>query len=117
MDTIQIKDLSLRTIIGIYPEERKEKQDVILNITLWTDLRKAGKSDDIRDTVDYKALKKEIIRQVDASSYSLVEALADAVAKLCLKNRKIKRVQVSVDKPGALRFARSVAVTVDRGKI
>jgi len=114
MDMIEIKDLSLRAIIGIYPEERKEKQDVILNITLHADLRKAGKSDDLKDTVDYKTLKKKIISLVEGSSYNLIEALGEAVAALCLKEKKVKRAQVSIDKPGALRFARSVAVTVDR---
>jgi D-erythro-7,8-dihydroneopterin triphosphate epimerase len=117
MDIIRIQDLSLRTIIGIYPEERREKQDVLFNIALHADLRKAGKSDDLRDTVDYKALKQEIIRRVEASSFNLIEALAESVAQLCLKNRKIARVQVSVDKPGALRFARSVSVTVDRKRL
>ena len=114
MDMIRIKDLSLRAIIGLYPEERKEKQDVIFNITLHANLCKAGKSDDIRDTVDYKTLKKDVIRLVEDSSFNLLEALAEAVAARCLADKKIKQVQVEIDKPGALRFARSVSVVVDR---
>jgi D-erythro-7,8-dihydroneopterin triphosphate epimerase len=116
MDEIQIKDLALRAIIGIYPEERREKQDVILNIRLFADLRIAAKSDDLRDTVDYKSLKKAIIALVEASSYKLIEALAGAVARLCLKEKKVKRAVVSVDKPGALRFAKSVSVILDRNR-
>ncbi len=114
MDSIQIKDLALRAIIGVYPEERKEKQDVVLNILLYTNLFKAGKSDDLADTVDYKSLKKEIVGFVEVSSYNLIEALAHNVARLCLKDKRIIQAKVTIDKPGALRFAKSVSVTVER---
>jgi dihydroneopterin aldolase/D-erythro-7,8-dihydroneopterin triphosphate epimerase len=114
MDTIIIRDLALRTIIGIYPEERKEKQDIVVNITLEVDLKKAGTTDDITNTVDYKSLKKEIVRMVDASADNLIESLAEKIASICLSEEKVNRALVTIDKPGALRFARSVAVSVDR---
>lgn len=114
MDTITIRDLALRTIIGIYPEERKEKQDILVNITLEVDLKKAGTSDNITDTVDYKTLKKEIVKMVDKSAYNLIESLAENIATICLTEKKVNRALITIDKPGALRFARSVAVTVDR---
>jgi len=113
-DRIYIRDLSLRCIIGINDDERREKQDVVINIVLYTDLRKAGRSDRIEDSVNYKTVKKEIISLVDRSSCYLVEKLAEDIAGLCLNNPLVRKVKVSVDKPMALRFSRSVAVEIVR---
>lgn len=114
MDTIYITDLQLRCIIGVYPDERREKQDVIFNIAMACDLRQAGASDDLADTVDYKAVKKEIRTFVENSDCQLLEKLASEVARLCLRPAGVQRVRVRVDKPGALRFARSVAIELER---
>jgi dihydroneopterin aldolase/D-erythro-7,8-dihydroneopterin triphosphate epimerase len=114
MDKIHIRDLLVRCIVGIYPDERREKQDVIVNIVLHADLRKAGESDDIDDTVNYKTIKKEALAMVQQSEYFLLEKLAEQIAGIALKDSKVQRVDVSIDKPGALRFARSVAVEIFR---
>ncbi len=109
-DQIHIRDLHLRCVIGIYEEERRAKQDVMVNVTLYADCRAAGQSDRIEDTVDYKAIKKRVIAMVEASDYFLVERLAERIAELCLEDGRVHAARVVVDKPGALRFARSVAV-------
>ncbi len=114
MDQIHITDLQLRCIIGLYPEERREKQDVCLNITLFADLRQAGTSDDLHDSVDYKAVKQAVRRLVEDSQFLLVEKLAAEVAKLALGFSGVEKVRIRLDKPGALRFARSVAVEIER---
>ena len=114
LDRIHIKDLLLRCIVGIYEEERRDKQDVIINITLYADLRRAGQSDNIRDSVDYKAVKKKVVALVQQSSFLLVEALAESIAKACLEPPAVRRVRVQVEKPGALRFARTVGVEIIR---
>lgn len=116
MDTIHISDLSFRCIVGVFPEERREVQDILLNIALCTDLSKAGRSDRLEDTIDYKALKKRIRRFVEDSSFQLIEALAEGVADLCLEIPQVAHVRVRLDKPGALRFARSVAVEIERSR-
>ena len=115
-DRIYIRDLHLRCIIGIYDEERRDKQDVVINIVLDTDLRAAGKSDDLADTADYKAIKKNVIAIVEGSSCLLIEHLAERIAEVCLADKRIERATVTVDKPAALRFARSVAVEVVRDR-
>lgn len=114
LDRIHITDLALRCIVGIFDNERTEKQDVLINITLHADLRAAGRSDAIADTVDYKAIKKEIVAMVEVSRFGLIEALADSVASICLKNPRVFQADVRIDKPGALRFARSVSVEIFR---
>jgi FolB domain-containing protein len=114
MDRILIGDLRFRCIIGINPEERREKQDVIVNLALHTDLRTAGTTDAIADTVNYKNVKLKIRELVEGSAFNLVEKLASEIARICLEPRAVQRVVVRVDKPGALRFARTVAVEVER---
>lgn len=114
LDKIYIRDLLARCIVGIFPEERIKQQDVIFNITLHADLRQAGQSDAIEDTIDYKTVKQNILDHVEQSEYFLVEKLAQAVADICLQESRVARVEVTLDKPGALRFARSVAVEICR---
>ncbi len=114
MDKIFIRELALRCIIGIYPEERREKQDVVINVEMHSDLRKAGRSDDLNDTVDYKAIKKAILALVEKSSFQLIESLAERIADIALGDGKVKRVVVGIDKPGALRFAKASAVEITR---
>ncbi len=114
LERIHIRDLTVRCIIGIYPEERRDKQDVVVNIALEADLRAACQSDRIEDTIDYKGLKKRVVAMIESSSRFLIERLAEDVAQLCLDEPKVERVTVCVDKPGALRFARSVAVEITR---
>ena len=113
-DRIHIRDLNLRCIVGLYPEERRDKQDITINVVLYADLRKPGQTDQIEDTVDYKGVKKRIVSMVESSSSYLVEHLAQRVADLCLEDERVAAVRVTIDKPGALRFARSVAVEIFR---
>lgn len=113
-DRIHIRDLALRCIIGINPEERREKQDVTINIVMECDLSKAAMSDSLEDTVNYREVKKEIIAMVEASDCYLIERLADEIAEICLQSPLVKGVWVTVDKPGPLRFARSAAVEIYR---
>lgn len=114
-DRIYIRDLALRCIIGIYPEERKNLQDVIINVVMEVDSHAAAAaSDDIADAVDYKTITKQLITLVEDSSYNLIETMAEHCADICLRPAKVRRATVTIDKPGALRFARSVAVEVTR---
>lgn len=114
LDEIQIKDLLLRTIIGINDEERRNRQDVLINVTLWADVRPAGASDDIADAVNYRTITKRIIQLVEGSQFYLVEKLATEIVAICLDDPRVERARVMVEKPGALRFARSVGVAIER---
>ncbi|MFT7668495.1 MAG: D-erythro-7,8-dihydroneopterin triphosphate epimerase [Planctomycetota bacterium] len=116
MDKIRIEDLRLRCIIGLNPEEREKQQDVVIQATMHADLRKAGQSDEVEHTVNYKTIKNSIVKHVEASSYQLIERLAETVAELCLTNERVHHVDLRVDKPGALRFARTVSVEITRGR-
>lgn len=116
LDKIHIRDLRVSCVIGIFPEERVKQQEIVLNITLHADLFRAGTTDSIEDTVDYKRVKKQVLALVADSSYFLLEKLAQKVADICLEDPLVHSVTVTADKPGALRYARSVAVEITRSK-
>ncbi len=112
-DRIIIRDLLVRGIIGINDWEREQKQDILINLTLYTDVRAAGRSDSIEDCLNYRTLTKRIIAYVEGSAHHTVEALATAIARICVEGGATRAV-VRVEKPGALRFARSVGVEIER---
>ncbi len=115
MDKIIVRDLLLRGIIGINPEERVKQQDILINVVMFADIRKAAVSDDIDDAVDYKTVTKRIIQHVEESSDFLVEKLVTDIARLIFEvDGKVQKVQVRVEKPGALRFAGSVGIEIER---
>ena len=115
-DRIKITDLHLRAIIGINPDERKNLQDVLINIVLYVDSRPAAESDDISDSANYRTITKEIIKLVESSKFYLIEKLASEIATICLKSLQVETVSVNVQKPTALRFAKSVGITIERSK-
>jgi FolB domain-containing protein len=113
-DKIIIKDLLLRGIIGLNDWEREKKQDILINLTLFADTRAAGRLDDPVDILNYRTITKSIIEYVESSEHYLVEALAAALARICVVEHNADRVIVRVEKPGALRFAGSVGVEIER---
>ncbi len=116
MDKIIIRDLLLRGIIGINPDERVKQQDILINMVIWSDIRQAAVSDVIEDAVDYKSITKRVIQHVEASSDFLVERLVTDLARIVIMEFGVERVRVRVEKPGALRFAESVGIEIERSR-
>jgi FolB domain-containing protein len=116
-DKIIISDLLVRGLIGFQPWELGKRQDILINLVLYTDIRKAGESDDVTDALNYKTITKSIIAYVEESDrhHNLVESLATEIARICIEGGA-ERAVVRVEKPGALRFARSVGVEIERSR-
>ncbi len=115
MDKIIIKNLLLRGILGINPEERVKRQDILINVILFTNIKKVAASDDADYAINYKTVKSKIIEHVEASSDFLIEKLISDLAKmLLLEFPEIEKVTLKVEKPGALRFAESVGIEIER---
>lgn len=108
---VRIKNLRVGTIIGVHERERRRKQDVVINVELAFDGRRAAESDRIEDTIDYQALAVRIAAEVGASRFFLLEKLADCVLRIVMEAPKVQRATVEVDKPNALRLADSVSVS------
>lgn len=112
-DRIHVRGLACRAIVGVNPDERQAMQDLLIDLEL-TYRSQAGRTDRLADATDYKVVKRRVLEFVEESSYHLLEALAEGIADLCLQAPGVAAVRVVVDKPGALRFARSVAVEIQR---
>jgi FolB domain-containing protein len=113
-DTIYINDLRLACIIGVREHERTKKQDVIIHIKLTVDLRSAGESDELNDTVSYSDVAKTVTGIVEKSSFFLLEKLAETIAQACLGYKGVKKATVSIEKPNAIPHARSSAIEIIR---
>jgi FolB domain-containing protein len=116
MDKVFIKDLLVRGIIGVNDWEREHPQDILINIVVFTDIRKAGEADDLAHSVNYRTLTKKILAHTESAQRLTVEALATDLAGICLEVNGVTRVLVRVEKPGAVRFAQSVGVEIERAR-
>jgi len=114
MDKVFIKDLLVRGIIGIREWEREKEQDILINVTVYTDTLRAAETDSLDDCVDYSALAKKMQAHAETAKRLTVEALANDLAKICLEIPLVRKAVVRVEKPGAVRFAKSVGVEVER---
>jgi len=115
LDRILIKDLSVAGIIGINPEERVSPQEVLVNATLWVDTRPAARSDEIEDAANYRTISKAFIEHIGSGRPMLVERLAQELVDICFATEpRVDEVEITVEKPGAVRHARSVGVTIRR---
>ena len=116
MDQIFVKDLVVRGIVGVNPDERDKQRDILINIVAFADIRKAAASDGIEDTVSYSTLAQKARQHAEKAQRFTVEALAEDIAKLCLAEPGVEQVRVRVEKPRAVRSAASVGVEIERSK-
>ena len=116
MDQVIIKNLLARGVIGVNDWERKRHQNIVINLTLLTDTRRAAQSDNLDDCVNYSTMSKKVLAHAETANRETVEALANDLAILCLEEPRVTKVMVRVEKPGAVRFAESVGVEVERSR-
>ena len=116
MDTVFIEDLRIETVIGIYDWERKIRQVVAIDLEMAFDNRKPAASDRIEDTLNYKAVSKRLIAFVEASSFQLVETLAERCAEIVLAEFDVRWLRLRLSKPGAVRGSKAVGVVIERGR-
>ncbi len=109
MGTICINDLRLRAIIGTHPWERKNKQDLVLNLIIHYNPAKASKSDRLKDALDYEAITHKVSTTIERSRYYLLEKLTAKVLDIILKESKVGSACVRIEKPHAIGDARSVS--------
>ena len=116
MDIIYLHDLRIDTVIGVFDWERRIRQTVILDLEMAADIRRAAASNDLADTLNYKAVAKRLIDFVGNSDFQLVETLAERAAELILKEFAVPWLRLRVNKQGAVRGARDVGVIIERGE-
>ena len=116
MDIVYIRDLRIETVIGIYDWERKIRQTVSLDLEMGTDIRRAGETDSIEDTLDYKSVAKRLIDFVEKSEFQLVETLAERIAGIVLNEFDVPWMKLRLSKPGAVTGSQDVGVIIERSK-
>lgn len=115
MDIVYLNELRVDTVIGIYDWERRTRQMLILDIEMGTDISKAANSDDIEDTLDYKAVSKRLIDFISSSEFELVEKLAESTAEILLNEFSVPWCRIKINKQGAVKGVRDVGVIIERG--
>jgi FolB domain-containing protein len=116
MDKIIIKNLLARGIIGVNDWERNRPQNIMINITMFGDTRRAAQTDSLDDCINYSTMSKRVLAHAESVNRLTVEALANDLARICLEEPGVQKVIVSVEKPGAVRFAESVGVELERSR-
>lgn len=114
MDHVFIEGLEIDALIGIYDWERRIRQTLVFDLEMGFDNRVPAASDDIADTLNYKAVSKRLVEYVSQSDFGLVETLAERCAELVLKEFKVDSLRLKLSKPGAVRGARAVGVVIER---
>jgi len=114
MDKIFIKNLLAHGIIGVDPDERKRDQDILINITIFTDTRRAAETDNLKYSISYSDLARKIKSHAEQAARLTVEALAQDLADICLQENSVEKVIVRVEKPEAVSFTESVGIEIER---
>ena len=116
MDIVYIRDLQIDTIIGVNDWEREVRQTVSLDLEMAIDITGAAHSDDITDTVDYKAVAKRVIAFAEGTEFLLVEGMAERISDLVRGEFGVKWLRLRLGKPGAVTGAADVGVVIERGE-
>lgn len=115
MDIVYIRDLKVKTTVGIFDWERSIRQEVRIDLEMGTDIRAAADSDCIDHTLDYKTVAKRVITLVENNERELVEAMAEDIARMVMDEFPVPWLRLTLGKPGAVRGAREVGVSIERG--
>tara|TARA_B100000902_G_scaffold326369_1_gene321454 strand:+ start:77 stop:433 length:357 start_codon:yes stop_codon:yes gene_type:complete len=117
MDRIFLSEMKIDTTVGIWEWEKRIKQQVIIDIEMSADIKKAAATDQIEDTLNYKAVAKSVRKLVEESSFQLVETMAEKISELVIGEHNVSWVKVRVNKPGAIRGSKGVGIIIERGEM
>ncbi|MBT2383921.1 dihydroneopterin aldolase [Streptomyces sp. ISL-11] len=115
MDTVFIRGLEIATLIGVAEWERQVEQTVVINLELATDITPAAAADDLRDALDYSAVSQRLREFVGASTFQLVETLAERTAQMILDEFPVQRLRLELAKPRPRSGGHTVGVIIERG--
>ncbi len=116
MDTIFLKELRVETVVGVFEWEQRVRQTVLIDLEMAVDAAAAAQKDELSGTLDYKAISKRVKDFAENNPCALIETLAQGIADILLGEFDVSRAKVTVSKPGAIRGAKTVGVSVTRRK-
>jgi len=115
MDIVYVRGLEVKTVIGVYDWEREIKQPVSVDLDMACDISRAAETDDHADVLDYKQVCVRITELIETTDLKLLEAMAEAIARVVREEFKVPWVRVRIGKPAAITGAKDVGVIIERG--
>jgi dihydroneopterin aldolase len=116
MNRVYIKGLRAESVIGVYEWERHIRQPLVLDLEMASDIVAAASTDQIGDALDYAEIANRVIALVEASEFQLIETLADAVARMIMRDFGVSWLRLRLGKPGAVDAADDVGVILELGE-
>jgi len=117
MDIIYLRELKVTTLIGIYEREKVVPQTIQIDLDIALPNSRACTSDDIDDALDYADVAQHIQTVLSDGHFSLLEALAEHIAQIILKDFKAPWVKVNIAKLQAIRNCKMVGISIEREQI
>ena len=117
MDIIFLRELKVDTLIGVYDWERLVPQTIQIDLDIGLPNSLASHSDDIADALDYSDIVRHLKEVLASRHFNLLEALAEHIAQILLKDFNAPWVKVSVAKLQAIRGSRMVGISIERGQV
>lgn len=116
MDIIFLRELKIDTLIGVYEWEKRIPQTLQVDLEIALPNDRAGHSDDIADALNYAEVVQHMQNLLGQRHFNLLEALAEHIAQMLLRDFNVPWVKISVAKLNAIRGSRMVGVCIERGK-
>ena len=116
VDTIIVKGLEVKARVGVFEWEKRIEQTLKIDLEMAADAGAAAASDRLEDTLDYKAVARHVRQFIAAADCALVETLAHRVAETLMSEFDVGWLRLRLQKPGAVRGAKSVGVVIERGQ-
>ena len=116
MDIVYIRDLKIKTVVGVYDWERAIKQAVCIDLEMAADIAKAARSDNISDALNYKSVAERVVQYVENSQFLLIETMAEKVATLVREEFSVPWLRLRIGKPAAIPGSQEVGVIIERGE-
>ena len=116
MDLVYIRELRAETVIGVYDWERSIRQELVLDLEMAADNRRAASGDRVEDALDYAAVSQRLLAFIESSDFQLIETLAEQVAAIVMAEFAVPWLRLRLAKPGAVARARDVGVIIERGE-
>jgi len=117
MDIIFLRELKIETLIGVYEWEKRIPQTLQIDLEIALPNSRAGQTDDISDALNYADIVRDIQSALASRHYNLIEALAENIAQILLKDFKAPWVKVSVAKLNAIRGSKMVGISIEREQV
>ena len=100
-DRIELRGLTVHGHHGVFPEERRDGQDFVVDITVWIDLAAAAVSDELADTLDYGELAQQAAKIIAGPPRNLIETVSAEIADTVMADQRVHAVEVVLHKPSA----------------